>query len=85
LEQSIRPYSHAGIAIMRSLHDLRYFAGINTRNVSQRKAIETYINGVFYKNVIRAKEGKCHLTYEECKKHARESLGEGNAKHLGAE
>ena len=44
LEFMVRGYSHAGIAIMRCLHEVRYFTGVTTGSKQQRLIIENYFN-----------------------------------------
>jgi hypothetical protein len=85
LEQRIRPYSHAGISIIRALHELRWFHGIPAKNFNQLKALENFLNLVLHRNTLKAKDGKAPLGYQECKKLAKESLGEGVTKYLGEE
>ena len=47
LEFMVRGYSYAGIAIMRCLHEVRFFAGVATGAKQQRTLIECYFNECF--------------------------------------
>ena len=62
--------------ITHTLHDLRWFSGNPAKNFNQSKALGTFLNLVLHRNTLKAKDGKAPLGYRECKRLAKESLGE---------
>ena len=64
-EHMIRPWSYQGINIMRSLHEVKYFAHVVKSARDQKELCENYVNEVLSKNVTRSMTGKPPLSITE--------------------
>ena len=63
LEFMVRQYSYAALAIIRCVHECRYFCGVVKNPKEQRSLLENYFNECLLKNQTRGKE-RCHpLTF----------------------
>ena len=62
---AIRPYSYEGHAILRGLHQCRYFYNVCSGPAEQRKLLEHGVNRVLAKNRTNAIEGEPPLVFKE--------------------
>ena len=65
VEYMIRPYSYSPLAMMRVLHESRYFCGVASDPKQQRTLLESFFNECMKKNQARAREGKHPVQYME--------------------
>ena len=74
VEHMIRDYSYTSLAMMRCLHDNRYFWGVAFSAQTQKTLIMDYFNQCFWKNMQRVREGKHPVMFEDCHGVARKIL-----------
>ena len=55
LEQVVRPHSHAGLALLRGLHEIRWGSGLFQSEKEQKKEMVALVNDVIAKNATQVR------------------------------
>ena len=82
VEFMTRRYSHAGLSILRCLHEVRYFCGVAEGPKQQRILLIEFFNECLRKNQQRGREGKHRVTLTECTQIASKVLAANQISNL---